>query len=163
MNKKYCGFTLVEMLVVISIIGVLVGVAIFGLRGSTENARNAQRKSDLKQYQIALENYANKNAGLYYGRPTIDHIARDAVLCTALIGSTSCPNDPLYDADDASPIDYHYQTADGTDGTASATNYVLWAKMENPNPAAADEWWVYCANGKNDSVSAEPEDGTCPL
>lgn len=57
MIKKIRGFTLVELLVVISIIGVLVSVALVSFRTSQARGRDAQRKSDLKQISSALELY----------------------------------------------------------------------------------------------------------
>ena len=55
MNKK--GFTLVELLVVMAILGVLVTVTIGSFRSSQARGRDAQRKSDLKQVASALELY----------------------------------------------------------------------------------------------------------
>jgi len=55
MNKK--GFTLIELLVVIAIIGMLSALVVPNFMGARERARDAQRKSDLKQIQKALEMY----------------------------------------------------------------------------------------------------------
>ncbi len=51
------GFTLVELLVVISILGVLVSVTLVAFRSSQGRGRDAERKSDLKQISSALELY----------------------------------------------------------------------------------------------------------
>jgi len=55
MNKK--GFTLIELLVVIAIIGMLSALLVPNFMGARERARDAQRKSDLKQIQKTLEMY----------------------------------------------------------------------------------------------------------
>jgi general secretion pathway protein G len=55
MMKK--GFTLIELLVVIAIIGMLSALLVPNFMGARERARDAQRKSDLKQIQKALEMY----------------------------------------------------------------------------------------------------------
>lgn len=57
LNRFAGGFTLVELLVVVSIIGILLGIAIFGLQGSRESARDAKRKSDIELVRAGLELY----------------------------------------------------------------------------------------------------------
>jgi len=49
------GFTLVELLVVMSILGVLISLVAGNFRSSQIKGRDAQRKSDLKQISTALE------------------------------------------------------------------------------------------------------------
>jgi len=51
------GFTLIELLVVIAIIGLLASIVFSSLSGARVKARDANRKSDLKQIQAALELY----------------------------------------------------------------------------------------------------------
>ncbi len=65
-NKKYSnkGFTLIELLVVVAIIGILSSVVLASLKTAREKARDAQRISDIKQIQNAIEMYYNDN-GFY--------------------------------------------------------------------------------------------------
>lgn len=51
------GFTLVELLVVMAIIGVLASIGVGSFRNSQARGRDANRKSDLKQIGHALELY----------------------------------------------------------------------------------------------------------
>jgi general secretion pathway protein G len=59
-NKK--GFSLVELLVVITIIAILSVVAYTAVAGNTVKARDAKRKQDLSTIQQALEIYYVNNA-----------------------------------------------------------------------------------------------------
>lgn len=58
-NKK--GFSLVELLVVISIIGVLSAVLVANFMGARERARDAQKIQDLNAVKNALRMYYNDN------------------------------------------------------------------------------------------------------
>lgn len=51
------GFTLVELLIVVAIIGVLATLLMANFIGVRQRARDAQRKADLRQLQSALEFY----------------------------------------------------------------------------------------------------------
>ena len=58
---KTLGFTLVEIMVVVSIISVLVSVTLISLNGVRANSRDAKRFNDLKQVEVALELYRQTN------------------------------------------------------------------------------------------------------
>ena len=60
-QKQTRGFTLIELLVVIAIIGILSSVVLVSLNTARAKARDATRKTDLKQLQTALELYFNDN------------------------------------------------------------------------------------------------------
>jgi len=62
-NKK--GFSLVELLVVITIIAILSAVAYTALGGQTAKARNSKRAQDIGTIQSALEIYYIENANKY--------------------------------------------------------------------------------------------------
>jgi len=54
-NNKKSGFTLFELLVSISIIAVLTGVAVVSFGGLNKKTRDARRSSDLEKIRLTLE------------------------------------------------------------------------------------------------------------
>ena len=55
--KRNHGFTLIEVLVVATIIGVLTSIAVVSYQKANKNAHDARRKTDLEQIRAALEMY----------------------------------------------------------------------------------------------------------
>lgn len=81
--KNPKGFTLVELLVVISIIAVLsvIGITIFS--GVQKNARDARRKGDIESISKALEsNYTSGSSNPY------------PILLDTMFASGKIPTDP---------------------------------------------------------------------
>jgi len=64
------GFTLVELLVVITIIGILASIGLNSFTSSQKKSRDAKRKAYLRQISDAFEAYYNDKGG--YPAPTDD-------------------------------------------------------------------------------------------
>ncbi len=133
------AFTLVELLVVISIVGILASVVLVSFVGTQKQARDTQRKSDLKQYLTSLENYGSKTNGLYPAYPArVDPNS----LCTILTGTSTCPVDPKA----LEGMSYSYCS------DSAGSQYALWATLEN----VINTFWVVCSNGKVGSSGSIP-------
>jgi prepilin-type N-terminal cleavage/methylation domain-containing protein len=55
------GFTLIEALVVISVIGILSAAVVTSLSSARVRGRDAQRVTDIKRIQVALQQYYDAN------------------------------------------------------------------------------------------------------
>lgn len=111
------GFTLIEMLVVVAVIGILATMIIIGLNSVRQPTRDARRAADLKQIQNGLEIYYSKNTAYPAATTWI------ADLQTAT--NSKIPSDPL----GGSTVYYYCVLA------VSGTNqrYTLGAQLEESN------------------------------
>ena len=163
-NKKH-GFTLIELLIVISIIAILAALAIFGIGDVFAKARNTQRRSDVKQYQEALEVWANSNDGLYPVRTSVvvdGGVDADSVLCGDLGLGSKCPSDPVttqeykYLSSDGSGINYTGNACTNA-GNTCAAQYAVWAILEEDSTT----YFVVCYNGRAGTTTSEPTLASC--
>lgn len=125
---KQRGFTLIELMVVIAIIGMLSSVVLASLSSAREKAASVRRISDLKTIQTALELYHSTNnrypnLGWSYNCSG----GNWATLQTALTPYLSAiPNDPTHDC--AANRVYYVVT--------NSTDYKILAHIP-PNAASA--------------------------
>lgn len=160
--KACSGFTLIEVLVVISIIAILTTVAGGYWASSIKKSRNIERKSDLTLYRVALENYAALNNSYY---PVSVNTNRLTVFCAKFLTTfiPDCPEDHIYGLDNF--YTYNYQAYGSNpldiDGQSVALRWVMWSKLET-----TDKMWVSCSNGKSgevDEAGFSVDTATCPL
>lgn len=62
-QNKRSGFTLIEMLVVVAIVGLLSSVVVVGVGGARQKARDAKRVADVRQIQTWFESNYNNATG----------------------------------------------------------------------------------------------------
>jgi prepilin-type N-terminal cleavage/methylation domain-containing protein len=145
------GFTLIELLVVISIIGILAALFFASFSAAQKEAKDTARKSDLKQYQTSLEQFANQGTGLYPAHTTA--VAADTICgSNDLKLSITCPVDSK---SGTSPYGYYY-VSNGSSGI-SATKYALYAYLES-----SLNYWIVCSNGTTVTKSSLPSISDCP-
>jgi prepilin-type N-terminal cleavage/methylation domain-containing protein len=63
-EKQDKGFTLVELLIVIVILGILATVTVFAVRGITDSGQESACKATAKTYEVAIEAFYAKNGSL---------------------------------------------------------------------------------------------------
>jgi len=57
-SLRYCGFTLVEIMIVVGIVGILAGIAIPTFMGVRNSARATRMLNDFRNYGTAFEMHA---------------------------------------------------------------------------------------------------------
>lgn len=61
MNKSCCGFTLIELMFVVAIIGIVAAIAYPNYQGYVEKARRGDAQGVLMQFASAMERYYTQN------------------------------------------------------------------------------------------------------
>lgn len=116
------GFTLVELLIVVAIIGILASLLTANFIGVRQRSRDAQRKSDLRQMQSGLELYRS-DQGSY---PTIIPNCSNALMTPNCSTSTYIQKVPV----DPRGTSYTY--------SSNGTTYSIIACLENGNDSEKD-------------------------
>lgn len=60
-KKRSHGFTVIELIIVITVIGILASIVLAVYPGYQQRARDTQRKNDVQQIATALSAYAQQN------------------------------------------------------------------------------------------------------
>lgn len=147
LNRRSCqGFTLIELMVAISIVAILATIGIVSYSKVQSTARDAKRKQDLRSISVALELYRQKNGyypatgGDWAGsrtdssktpQPWINGVDSNYI--------TVVPKDPK--GSDSDPLSsetnhgYFYWAGTSNAGNCPGNNlfYVIGARMENPD------------------------------
>lgn len=117
------GYTLIELLIVIAIIGILTAILTTNLQSVRARARDTRRKQDLSTIQQALRLYYHDNQSFPVTANTTWNTSATITYLSTI------PTDPS--STPTSPIPYNY-VSDGT-------TYILYASLENTSdPDLAD-------------------------
>ena len=94
------GFTLVELLVVMLILGLLAAIAIPSFFNQRDKAKDADAKAHVRTAQTAIETYATDNDGSYAGAtPLILQGIETSLNDANALAVTSSANDYTVEAD----------------------------------------------------------------
>lgn len=138
LNKKSRGFTIVELLIVIVVIGILAALVIVTYNGIQQKARDTERKTDIKALQGHLEAYWADNAKY----PTLTEVNDTSaggfratnfkgLDAAAFADPKNAGSQQLCGAATSSCYGYSVTPAGCDDSTTDCTNYTLTADLES--------------------------------
>lgn len=136
------GFTLVEMLAALAVVSILMTLVFANIQSGKQKARDAQRKSDLGQVQIALRLFKDT-----YGRYPSNADAPGKCTHTTSTLADGClqvlVTKGLLHALPANDV-YYYDNwcRAGLVGEGSSDRqYRMWVMGETNNDGIANNWW----------------------
>ena len=124
MNQK--GFSLIEILIVIAIIGILASILLANARLVRQRSRDARRIVDIGEIQKALAVYFDANGSFPVGD---DAVGLDQLQVGGFM--------PVVPIDPTTRNSYRY-TEVPTDCLTGCTNYHLGANLEEPRHPSLD-------------------------
>ena len=156
--KRQAGFTIIEMLIVVTILAMLAGILIPVLEDAAQASRDARRASDLKTVQAALESFKRvvgtypDTAGAWQGdAPNFGSFGYDAVgYIPGIVPDymQSLPKDPSSEFPDGADGGYMFRS-DGTDFKMVVNIAPESYPAGNPffDPTRPNTAWQVCSPG----------------
>jgi prepilin-type N-terminal cleavage/methylation domain-containing protein len=153
--KRQAGFTIIEMLIVVTILAMLAGILVPVLQEGQQTARDSRRMADLRSVQSALADYYREfgsypnTSGAWQGDATdvggLGYAATGYIPGLVPNHLTALPRDP--DAQFPNATDGYMYRSDGTD-----YKFVLDGTPEDPasfaegfpfyDPQRTDSWMI---------------------
>lgn len=148
LRSSHRGFTIIELLMVIAIIGILTAIVLASLNTSRAKARDAKRLQEMKQIKYAIELFYS-NTGYYPtcgGDIHCDTTGVYSALSTLEVVPTyigSIPNDP---SNSVGQYGYYYARGYVKTGinsfvsTGLDTDYILGMRLEQSSAPVYSGW-----------------------
>jgi prepilin-type N-terminal cleavage/methylation domain-containing protein len=142
------GFTLIEVLIVVGIIGLLASVVLSGLGSVRSRGRDARRVADLRQVQQGLELYYTR-CQFYPGGPdcaqgsgNLSWPELQSALKESNLGITNVSNDPSCRSQDDDCDNNYVYSSDGE-------QYVLQARLEDKESPLKKDSYINGSDGNS--------------
>lgn len=135
------GFTLVELLVVMLILGLLAAIAIPSFFNQRDKAKDADAKASARTAQTAIETYATDNGGSYLNADPADLVLIEETLSDATLAVPSATVDTyevMVTSENTSGGAHTFSIARNA---AGAISYTCVAPASDPDGCPTDGNW----------------------
>jgi prepilin-type N-terminal cleavage/methylation domain-containing protein len=97
MMRRDSGFTLIELMIVVVIVGILVAIALPNYSSMSNRARTASVKNNMHVIHVAAEDFSSRNGGVYPANAA-STTAEGALTLVQLLPSATVPMNPFTQA-----------------------------------------------------------------
>jgi prepilin-type N-terminal cleavage/methylation domain-containing protein len=130
------GFTVIEVLVTLVVIGILLGLGTVGIRSSLANARDAERKADIETIARGLEQRYNRGSSYDWMEDTNSDGVKDTLRTTTWSANTYPGNNELWET-------FFWEGRARREQILPGVNDAAWKSPSGENTDAACFFWFF--------------------